>query len=76
RGWSSGGIMAYWAAAHTDRFKAISAGAGLTNLVSFYGTNEAEGRGGDSPLPPSSASPLIPIRGRTGIREYPGSRVR
>jgi len=44
-GWSYGGFMAYWAETHTDRFKAISAGAGLTNLISFYGTNDAEGAG-------------------------------
>jgi dipeptidyl aminopeptidase/acylaminoacyl peptidase len=44
-GWSYGGFMAYWAVTHTDRFKAISAGAGLTNLISFYGTNDAEGAG-------------------------------
>jgi dipeptidyl aminopeptidase/acylaminoacyl peptidase len=37
--------MAYWTVTHTDRFKAISAGAGLTNLISFYGTNDAEGAG-------------------------------
>jgi len=44
-GWSYGGFMSYWTVTHTDRFKAISAGAGLTNLVSFYGTNDAEGAG-------------------------------
>jgi dipeptidyl aminopeptidase/acylaminoacyl peptidase len=44
-GWSYGGFMAYWTVTHTDRFKAISAGAGLTNLISFYGTNDAEGAG-------------------------------
>ena len=44
-GWSYGGFMSYWTVTHTDRFKAISAGAGLTNLISFYGTNDAEGAG-------------------------------
>lgn len=44
-GWSYGGFMSYWTVTHTDRFKAISAGAGLTNLISFYGTNDAEGVG-------------------------------
>ena len=42
-GWSYGGYMSYWVVTHSDRFKAISAGAGLTNLISFYGTNDAEG---------------------------------
>jgi len=46
-GWSYGGFMSYWTVTHTDRFKAISAGAGLTNLLSFYGTNDAEGAGID-----------------------------
>jgi dipeptidyl aminopeptidase/acylaminoacyl peptidase len=44
-GWSYGGEMAYWTVTQTDRFKAVSAGAGLTNLFSFYGTNDAEGAG-------------------------------
>lgn len=44
-GWSYGGFMSYWTVTHTDRFKAISAGAGLTDLISFYGTNDAEGAG-------------------------------
>jgi dipeptidyl aminopeptidase/acylaminoacyl peptidase len=44
-GWSYGGQMAYWVATHTDRFKAISAGAGITNLTSHHGTGQARGYG-------------------------------
>lgn len=32
--------MTAWAVTQTDRFTAASAGAGLTNLVSMYGTND------------------------------------
>jgi len=38
-GGSYGGFMAMWANTQTDRFKAIVAGAGLSNWVSYYGTN-------------------------------------
>ena len=44
-GWSYGGFMSYWAATHTNRFKAISAGAGITNLYSHHGTAQAKGFG-------------------------------
>jgi dipeptidyl aminopeptidase/acylaminoacyl peptidase len=44
-GWSYGGQMAYWALTHTDRFKAISAGAGIVNLASHHGTGQAKGYG-------------------------------
>ncbi len=44
-GWSYGGQMGYWVATHTDRFKAISAGAGITNLFSHYSTGQARGYG-------------------------------
>ncbi len=40
RGWSYGGYMTAWAVTQTDQFRAASAGAGLTNLVSMYGTND------------------------------------
>jgi dipeptidyl aminopeptidase/acylaminoacyl peptidase len=39
QGCSYGGFMAMWANTQTDRFKAIVAGAGLSNWVSYYGTN-------------------------------------
>ncbi|MES3101636.1 S9 family peptidase [Sphingomonas faeni] len=38
-GCSYGGFMAMWANTQTDRFKGIVAGAGLSNWVSYYGTN-------------------------------------
>ncbi len=37
-GWSYGGFMTSWTITQTDRFKAASVGAGVTNLVSFTGT--------------------------------------
>ncbi|ADU30604.1 S9 family peptidase [Evansella cellulosilytica] len=39
-GWSYGGYMSCWIATQTDRFKAICAGASVTNLVSGYGTSD------------------------------------
>ncbi len=39
-GWSYGGYMTAWAITQTARFKAARIGAGLTNLVSMYGTND------------------------------------
>lgn len=38
-GSSYGGFMAMWANTQTNRFKAIVAGAGISNWVSYYGTN-------------------------------------
>ena len=38
-GGSYGGFMAMWANTRTNRFKAIVAGAGLSNWISYYGTN-------------------------------------
>jgi dipeptidyl aminopeptidase/acylaminoacyl peptidase len=37
-GWSYGGFMTSWVITQTKRFKAASAGAAVTNLVSFTGT--------------------------------------
>ncbi len=37
-GWSYGGFMTSWIITQTDRFKAASVGAGVTNLFSFTGT--------------------------------------
>ncbi len=37
-GWSYGGFLSAWAIGHSDRFKAISAGAAVTDLLSFHGT--------------------------------------
>jgi dipeptidyl aminopeptidase/acylaminoacyl peptidase len=37
-GWSYGGYMTSWIITQTQRFKAASVGAGVTNLMSFSGT--------------------------------------
>ncbi len=37
-GWSYGGYLTAWAIGHTDRFRAASIGAGITNLVSQCGS--------------------------------------
>ena len=37
-GWSYGGFMTTWVVTQTNRFKAASAGAPVTNLMSFNGT--------------------------------------
>ncbi|HEY7910252.1 MAG TPA: S9 family peptidase, partial [Thermomicrobiales bacterium] len=39
-GWSYGGFMTAWTESQTSRFKAAIVGAGLCNLVSFYGTTD------------------------------------
>jgi dipeptidyl aminopeptidase/acylaminoacyl peptidase len=39
-GWSYGGFMTSWIITQTQRFKAASAGAPVTNLVSFQGTTD------------------------------------
>lgn len=39
-GWSYGGYMTAWVITQTHRFKAAMVGAGLTNMVSMYGTND------------------------------------
>jgi dipeptidyl aminopeptidase/acylaminoacyl peptidase len=38
-GYSYGGFMAMWANTKTNRFKAIVAGGGLSDWLSYYGTN-------------------------------------
>jgi len=40
QGWSYGGYMTCWVVSQTTRFKAAMMGAGLTSLVSMYGTND------------------------------------
>jgi dipeptidyl aminopeptidase/acylaminoacyl peptidase len=42
-GWSYGGYMTSWVITQTDRFKAASVGAGVTNLMSFTGTADIPG---------------------------------
>ncbi|HEV2833826.1 MAG TPA: S9 family peptidase [Pyrinomonadaceae bacterium] len=39
-GWSYGGFMTSWIVTQTGRFKAASAGAPVTNLMSFNGTSD------------------------------------
>ncbi len=39
-GWSYGGFMTAWTITQTDRFKAASVGAGVTNLYSFTGATD------------------------------------
>ena len=39
-GWSYGGYMTSWVVSQTTRFKAASMGAGLSNLISMYGTTD------------------------------------
>jgi dipeptidyl aminopeptidase/acylaminoacyl peptidase len=39
-GWSYGGYMTNWVIGQTTRFKAAATGAGLTNLISMWGTND------------------------------------
>ncbi|MEA2720440.1 MAG: hypothetical protein QOJ39_2304 [Candidatus Eremiobacteraeota bacterium] len=41
-GWSYGGYMTMWALTQTNRFKAGVSGAGLSNWLSYYGTNEID----------------------------------
>jgi dipeptidyl aminopeptidase/acylaminoacyl peptidase len=39
-GWSYGGYMTAWTVTQTHRFKAAAVGAGITNTVSMYGTQD------------------------------------
>jgi dipeptidyl aminopeptidase/acylaminoacyl peptidase len=39
-GWSYGGYMTSWVISQTNRFKAASVGAGITNVHSFYGQTD------------------------------------
>lgn len=41
-GWSYGGYMAFWILTQTDRFKAVSPGAGLANIYSMYSQNDIQ----------------------------------
>lgn len=41
-GWSYGGYIAMWAETQTTRFKAIIAGAGVSNWQSYYGLNKID----------------------------------
>ena len=39
-GWSYGGFIASWALGHSERFKAVSIGAPVVDLLSFHGTTD------------------------------------
>jgi dipeptidyl aminopeptidase/acylaminoacyl peptidase len=39
-GWSYGGYMTNWVVTQTNRFKCAAAGAGLSNMISMWGTND------------------------------------
>ncbi len=39
-GWSYGGYMTAWVVTQTSRFKAAAMGAGLSNIISMWGTND------------------------------------
>lgn len=41
-GWSAGGHWSNWILTHTDRFKAISTGAGTMNWVSMYAQSDVQ----------------------------------
>jgi dipeptidyl aminopeptidase/acylaminoacyl peptidase/leucyl aminopeptidase (aminopeptidase T) len=41
-GWSYGGYMTAWTITQTNRFKAAMVGAGLTNMISMYSTNDLQ----------------------------------
>jgi dipeptidyl aminopeptidase/acylaminoacyl peptidase len=41
-GWSYGGYVTMWALTQTNRFKAAVAGAGLSDWLSYYGTNNID----------------------------------
>ena len=42
-GWSAGGHLSSWALTQTDRFKAISTGAGAVNWISMYAESDTQG---------------------------------
>ncbi len=41
-GWSAGGHWSNWILTHTDRFKAISSGAGTSNWISMYAQSDMQ----------------------------------
>ncbi len=61
-GGSYGGFMAMWANTQTNRFKAIVAAAGLSNWISYYGTNGID-------------QWLLPYFGKTLYEDYDAYRA-
>ncbi|HSM60531.1 MAG TPA: prolyl oligopeptidase family serine peptidase, partial [Longimicrobiales bacterium] len=41
-GWSAGGHWSNWILTHTDRFKAVSSGAGTMNWISMYAQSDVQ----------------------------------
>jgi dipeptidyl aminopeptidase/acylaminoacyl peptidase len=41
-GWSYGGYMTMWAVTQTQRFRAAVSGAGVANMLSYYGENQID----------------------------------
>jgi dipeptidyl aminopeptidase/acylaminoacyl peptidase len=41
-GWSYGGYMSNFINTHSDRFKAAVPGAGMSNMISFFGTTDIQ----------------------------------
>ncbi|HEV7475803.1 MAG TPA: S9 family peptidase [Pyrinomonadaceae bacterium] len=41
-GWSYGGYMSFWILTQTDRFKAVSPGAAISNIYSMYSQNDIQ----------------------------------
>ncbi len=41
-GWSYGGYMTFWILTQTDMFKAVSPGAGVSNIYSMYSQNDIQ----------------------------------
>ena len=41
-GWSAGGHLSSWTLTQTDRFKAISTGAGAVNWISMYAASDVQ----------------------------------
>lgn len=84
-GYSYGGYMTAWAIGQTDRFRAAVAGAGVTNLQSFYGTSDIQwftrdyqrGRPWERPERYAAQSPITYVgRVRTPTLIYHGDEDR
>ncbi|MGI3776945.1 MAG: prolyl oligopeptidase family serine peptidase [Janthinobacterium lividum] len=82
-GYSYGGYMAMWAATQTTRFRAIVAGAGVSNWQSYYGENGIDqwmipyfgASVYDDPAAYARSSPMTFIRQvRTPTFEFVGDR--
>jgi dipeptidyl aminopeptidase/acylaminoacyl peptidase len=66
-GWSYGGYMTCWIVSQTGRFKAAMMGAGLSDLVSMYGSTDIPGYLGGFFHGYPDAATLTLYRDRSGI---------